>query len=139
MFDIFGIGEVLQRAEDPIKFRSIMKEPCAAQMFNRFTPVVSVVDGDDEIRVYVELPGVNKEDVEAEFEDNVLIVTGEKKPYKNEKPFYTEVASGPFKREIKFADDVIAEKTTAQFSDGVLEVVVLKDIEKINKTNIQIT
>jgi HSP20 family protein len=77
--------------------------------------------------VTAELPGVNYEDVKVHFTGDALVVEGERKYEKEEKRegyFHTERSYGRFYRAFPVPEGANAEKATARFNNGVLNVVI---------------
>jgi len=92
-------------------------------------PAVDIAEQDNETIVIAELPGVKKEDVKITFENNVLTLNGERKPYEipeNARVLLNEVGIRNFSRSIEFENDVDVEKISAEMKDGVLRVVLPK-------------
>jgi HSP20 family protein len=88
-------------------------------------PVVDVCEDQDHLEVTAELPGLKKEDVKIQIEDNVLTISGEKRLEKEqtEKNFHRlERRYGSFYRAIALPNGVAAESAEAEFKDGVLHV-----------------
>lgn len=96
---------------------------------SQLTPSLDVVDGKDEVKVHVELPGIAKEDVEISLKDDLLTIRGEKKEKKEEKGenrYYMERSYGTFARTIKLPASVKADEVKASYKDGVLEITLPK-------------
>ena len=90
-------------------------------------PAIEVKEDKGNLFVTAELPGVNCEDVKVHFTGDALIVEGERKYEKEEKGegyFHTERSYGRFYRTIPVPEGANAEKATAQFNNGVLNVVI---------------
>jgi HSP20 family protein len=71
------------------------------------------------------LPGVDAHDVSVEVHGNMLTVTGSWKsaePGKQAKYLHREFTYGNFERAVTLPEGVDAEKITAEFNQGVLEV-----------------
>lgn len=88
-------------------------------------PSVDMYDKEDEIVVKAEIPGVDKKDVNISLTDNTLTIKGEskkEKEVKEEDYYYSERSHGTFARMLSLPEKVVAEKVTAEFKDGVLEV-----------------
>ena len=95
-------------------------------------PNVDITETDDDYRVRVELPGVAKGDVTVEFEQGVLCIRGEKKSRRDEKlerGRRLECSYGAFSRSFTLQQDADANRISAVFRDGVLEMVVGKHPE----------
>ena len=94
------------------------------------SPRIELKEKDDEIVVSAELPGLQEKDIEVTLTDNVLSVRGEKKLEKSEKEegyVYSERSYGSFERRIPIDAEVLSEKVTAQFADGILTVTLPKN------------
>jgi HSP20 family protein len=88
-------------------------------------PRIELTDSDGEVVVSAELPGLQQKDVEISLTDNILTIRGEKKLEKSEKEggyTYSERSYGSFQRRIALDAEVVADKVTASFADGVLTV-----------------
>lgn len=88
----------------------------------------------DENNVYItaEIPGVAKEDIQIEYNDGVVTISGEKKSeVKEEKKdfFYTEISYGSFSRRIQVGD-IDFDKSTAGYENGLLKVTLPKSEAK---------
>ena len=87
---------------------------------------------DDDIAVSAELPGLEEKDVDVTLTDNVLLIRGEKKHEKEEKErgyTYTERSYGSFERRIPIDAEVLSDKVSAVFKNGVLTVTLPKSPE----------
>lgn len=87
---------------------------------------------DGEVVVCSELPGLREQDVEVTLTDNVLSIRGEKKEDKSGKAgaySYSERSYGAFERRIPIDGEVVADKVTAKFADGVVTVTLPKNPE----------
>jgi HSP20 family protein len=90
-----------------------------------WVPSLDVVDGEKEIAVTVELPGVDPKDFEISVLGQTLVVTGQKKSEKEEKgkTFYrSERSYGSFRREIGLPEGTDPEKVNAEYANGVLTI-----------------
>lgn len=88
-------------------------------------PEVELLQNNGELMVKTDLPGLTKDDVKVELTDKVLTISGERKDEKEEKRegFYrTERNYGRFFRQIPLPEGVQADKASATFRNGVLEV-----------------
>ena len=90
-------------------------------------PAIEVKEDKGNLFVTAELPGVNYEDVKVHFNGEALVVEGERKYEKEEKRegyFHTERSYGRFYRAIPVPEGADADKATAKFNNGVLNVVI---------------
>ncbi len=104
-------------------------------------PDIDLVEGDDEILVLADLPGVRKGDLELSIQGNLLTIKGEKKreePTQSHKVVRTETWVGSFSRTINLPDSVNPEKVEAELRDGVLRIRIAKR-EEAKRRAVQIS
>jgi HSP20 family protein len=90
-----------------------------------WTPSVEVADTENSIDVTAELPGVSKEDVDVDLQNNVLTIRGEKKQQKEEKEkehYLFERYYGSFQRSFSLPARVDESSVKAEFRNGVLKI-----------------
>lgn len=90
-----------------------------------WAPSFDVIDGEKDVTVRAEIPGVDPKDVEVTVSGNVLTISGEKKESHEEKgthAFRTECSYGSFRRSVELPDGVDADKVTAEHTNGILTV-----------------
>ena len=88
-------------------------------------PAVDIEEDDNAYNFFIELPGLEKNDVNISLHDDVLTIKGEKKIEKKEedKNYHCyERRYGKFERSFRLNNDVIVEKIDATFKNGVLTV-----------------
>ena len=85
---------------------------------------VDVVEDENALHLFVELPGVRKEDVKVTVgEENILTIKGEKKaPADVAKTHLRERRYGVFSRSFALPDFVNPEEVKASFESGVLHL-----------------
>jgi HSP20 family protein len=94
-----------------------------------FKPNVNTIEGKNAYHIEVDLPGVKKEDIHVNIEDNVLTISGERKvknEVKEEDYYKVESSYGSFSRSFTLPEKVDVENIHANSEDGVLEVVIPK-------------
>ena len=97
-----------------------------------WAPAIDVKEKEDRYVAKVELPGVHDEDVNVAVVGDVLVVEGEKEAESEVKEngySYSETSYGSFSRSIPIPSNVDADKITANFDKGVLEIDLPKAIE----------
>jgi HSP20 family protein len=100
------------------------------------SPSVDVFEEGDEVVVKAELPGISKEDIDVKVTDDVVTISGEKKKEeKVEKKNYYRIerSYGSFTRSFRLPTEVQAEKASAKFKEGVLEIRIPKTEEAKKK------
>lgn len=99
-------------------------------------PRMDVTETESAIEVSVELPGIDQKDVDVSLTDSALTIKGEKKSEQEEsKKGYQllERSYGSFYRSIPLPPGVDADKTAAQFKNGVLTVTLPKTQEELSR------
>jgi HSP20 family protein len=94
-----------------------------------WAPAVDIIDEKDQIRVKADLPGMKREDIEVNLENDILTVRGEKKEEKEVKEkdvVRCERYYGSFHRAFSLPTSVDASKVNAVYKDGVLEITLPK-------------
>lgn len=90
-------------------------------------PSVEISDGEKEIRVTAEVPGLEEKDIEVLLEDGVLMLRGEKRSETEDKDCqFSERFYGSFERRIPLGYEVEDEKVSAAFRNGLLTVTLPK-------------
>ena len=90
-----------------------------------WAPLVDIAEDDKEYLIKVELPEVNKDDVQVTVEGGTLTISGERKAEKEQKgrKFHrVERYYGRFERSFAIPDDAEPDNVKAEFKDGVLRV-----------------
>ena len=94
-----------------------------------FYPSIDVKEGDKDVVVKAELPGLEEKDIEVLLADDALTIKGEKKEEKEDKGknyYHMERTYGSFHRVIPLPVEVDTRKVEATFKNGVLSVVLPK-------------
>lgn len=84
-----------------------------------------VFDDNDKIVVRIEVPGLEKENLNIEIRDNYLVIGGEKHLEREKtvgRYHVTECAYGQFERAIPLSEEVEADNAQASYTNGVLRV-----------------
>lgn len=101
-----------------------------------FTPEVNTREGEFAYHIDIDLPGVSKEDIKIDIEENTLKISGErnfKNEVKEEDYYKVETSFGKFQRNFTIPDNVDVENIDASSADGVLEIILPKIKEKEKK------
>lgn len=92
-----------------------------------WAPRIDVVEGEDQIVLKADLPGLTPDDVKVEVEDGVLTVSGsrtEEKEEKGKRIVRRERRTGSFSRSMTLPKGVDPEDIKADTEHGVLEVTI---------------
>ena len=106
-----------------------------------WVPAVDVFEDKDHVRIMVEVPGVNPDDIKISLEQQTLTISGEKKQVseeKTERVHRYERTYGSFTRRFTLPATVDAEKIEAKAEQGVLVLTIPKS-EKARPRQIPIS
>ncbi len=119
-------GPTLNRVLEDF-FRRATPQPEAGEeevAQSTWTPAVDIKETNDSLQLYVELPGIDKSDIDISLENNVLTVNGERRFEEGERESYRRVerAYGKFSRSFRVPRDVDGNQVTAAYTAGVLRL-----------------
>ncbi len=127
-----------------------MMEKEINKMFNDFFksfdrgyeyPLMDIIDSKDDLVVYVEIPGVNKDDIKVKIHNDILTISGERKePELPEKAncLIREREFGKFMRSVRLPYPIEVSKVSAEYKDGILKITLPKK-EEVKPKEIQIS
>lgn len=106
----------------------------------KFSPATDIVESEQGFYMYVDLPGVSKEALEIDLDDNTLIVSGKAATTlgADEKFIDQEFCEGEYTRRFTIADVVDRENIKANLKNGVLQLFLPK-MPEVKPRKIQIT
>lgn len=90
-----------------------------------FVPALDLAEKEGHYILSVDLPGVKKEDIHVEVNDNILRISGERKTEITEGSHF-ERSYGKFERAIKLARDISSDDIEAHYENGVLSLAIPK-------------
>jgi HSP20 family protein len=93
-----------------------------------FMPTADIYETQDALKVVLEMPGVEKGNVDVHVEDGVLNVEGrlDLTKYKGLQPLYTEYNIGHYSRSFRLSNKINQEKIGAELKEGVLSLTLPK-------------
>ena len=100
-------------------------------------PAVNILEEDNEYRIEVVAPGIDKKDVKINLEDDVLTISSERKEENEEKNKHymrREFNYTAFTRSFVVPEEVDAEKISAEHKNGILTLHLPKKEEVVKKT-----
>ena len=94
---------------------------------NMWSPAVDVRESEKELRLEVELPGINPEEVEVTAENGVLTIRGDKKTERKEgdeesRYHVVERSYGTFMRSFQLPQGLDESKIEADYNNGILAI-----------------
>jgi HSP20 family protein len=126
LFEEFGLESGLHMPRFLSRGRELLRRETGF-IPAEWSPRVDVVEVKGQFVVRADLPGLSKDDVKVEINDDVITIQGERKQEKKEERegyCYSECSYGSFYRAIPLPEGADASKATAEFRKGVLEVIV---------------
>lgn len=93
-----------------------------------YVPSADIYETDEALHVVMEMPGVEKKDLDVALENDVLRIAGriDFSKYEGMEPVYTEYNVGHYTRSFTLSNKIDQEKISAQLDDGVLTLTLPK-------------
>lgn len=94
----------------------------------QFMPVTDIFETDQSLTLILEMPGVKKENVDVEVENDILTIKGriDFSNYEGLQPLYTEYNIGDYARSFQLSSKVDQSRIKAQLRDGVMTLMLPK-------------
>jgi HSP20 family protein len=123
MFD--WMRDEMDRLLDTVPFSRVFP---TSRLDTPWMPALEVFEKEGNLHIKADLPGLKKEDVTIEATDEGITIKGERKhefteEKKEEGYFRSERTYGEFCRFVPLPEGAVTDKITAEFNDGVLEVI----------------
>lgn len=114
----------------------------AMKKVSTWRPAIEIKQSDKDYKVKVQLPGVNKDDIEIELDNDFMTITAKieeereekEEDQKNMKYHTCEFRYGKYKRTISFDQPIRLEETDAVYKNGVLTITLPKQYTEKAKT-----
>ena len=93
-----------------------------------YIPTADIFETDEALTVIMEMPGVEKKDIDVALEDDALRVEGkiDYSKYQGMEPVYTEYMIGHYARGFTLSGKIDRDGISAQLNDGVLTLTLPK-------------
>lgn len=104
-------------------------------------PATNVFETEKEFKIEVLLPGFKKEDVQLNYQNNLLTIKVEKEEEKSSDEFkyaHREFEAFNFEKQYQIPKSVDDEKINAKFENGVLNIELPKKEEALEKAPVEI-
>lgn len=116
---------------------SMFSHPLNLRKMATWRPAIELKQTEKDYKVKVQLPGVNKEDIHVDLNNDYMTVTAEIKDEKKEKDEASKVHTSEFRygkyiRTISFENPIKSDESVADYSNGVLSIILPK--QKIEKS-----
>jgi len=98
-----------------------------------YVPTTDIFETDDALTVVMEIPGVQRQALEVNIENDVLRVDAriDFSKYEELEPLYTEYNIGHFTRSFTLSNNIDQQQISAQLDDGVLTLTLKKAKEAV--------
>lgn len=112
---------------------SVFSHPLNLKKTSTWRPALELKQNDKEYMVKVQLPGVNKEDIHVDLNNDYLTITAEVKEEKetkgeNEKIHTSEFRYGKYCRTVSFDNPIKTEDSKANYENGILSITLPKQM-----------
>ncbi len=99
-------------------------------------PPADVSETEDSLHLYIEVPGVDENEVDIRVEGDILTIRGERqRPNPSSGTFLqTEILMGPFHRVFKLPAVVDTSNIQARYERGILEIILPKQEVSVSKS-----
>jgi HSP20 family molecular chaperone IbpA len=120
--------------------REIEKKQESTIPARSFVPTADIFEAEQALTIVLEMPGVDKSNVDINIESGVLTVEGRVDfgKYEGMQPVYTEYNIGHYRRSFSLSNKIDQTKITAEMKDGVLTLALPK-AEEAKPRKISIT
>ena len=105
-------------------------------------PKVNIYEYDDTVDIIAEIPGLAKEHVSVEVEEDVLIISGDKHGFDSDggKCITRELKQSAFTRSFNLGEYLDGDNVSAKFKDGMLSISIpKKEPEQPKKHSVKIS
>jgi HSP20 family protein len=93
-----------------------------------FLPTTDIFETEDALTLVLEMPGVDRGNIDVSVENGVLTVEGKINfdNYEGLQPVYSEYNVGPYRRSFRISSRIDQDKIKAEIRDGVITLVLPK-------------
>ncbi len=91
---------------------------------NYFVPATDIVEMEDGVHIFMDLPGVGTGDLSIDLEEDELVIRGESRylPVEGGRTLHSEFRGMNFQRTFTLSDMVERDRISASLKDGVLNL-----------------
>jgi HSP20 family molecular chaperone IbpA len=108
--------------------REVEKRQESTTPTRAFLPATDIFETENALTVVLEMPGVDRSNIDISVNEGVLIIEGRIKfdKYERMQPVYSEYNVGPFRRSFQISSRIAQDKIEAQMQDGVITLLLPK-------------
>jgi HSP20 family protein len=119
--------------------REVEKKQESTVPARAYVPVTDIFETDAALMLALEMPGVDRENINVKLESGVLTIAGEINfaKYEGLYPVYTEYNVGNYARSFQLSSDIDQDRISADLKDGVV-MLTLPKAEKAKPRKIKV-
>ncbi len=108
--------------------REVDKGQEATAPMRAFMPNADIFETEEALTLVLEMPGVDRDNIDISVENGVLTVEGKINlgKYEGLQPVYGEYNVGPYRRSFRISSRIDQDKINAEMRDGVITLVLPK-------------
>jgi len=108
--------------------REVEKAQEQTRPMRAFLPTADIFETEDALTVVLEMPGVDRNNIDVNVENGVLLIEGriDFSKYEGLQPVYSEYNIGPFRRSFRISSRIDQDKIKAEMRDGVITLTLPK-------------
>jgi HSP20 family molecular chaperone IbpA len=120
--------------------REVEKAQEATRPTRAFLPNADIFETEEALTVVLEMPGVDRDNINVSVENGLLTIEGRINfsKYEGLEPVYSEYNIGPFRRTFRISSRIDQDKIRAEMRDGVITLVLPK-AEEAKTRRIEVT
>ena len=139
--DLLMTGITSFQSNDGKDIRNVINNMISSNSIANGTwqPCADVIDENDFISIYMDLPGINRDNINVDFLNNKLSITGKREKQYGGIPKEANICYGKFIRNVDLPLSVTnKENVDVSYEDGVLLIVINKKKEIKNRFRINL-
>jgi HSP20 family protein len=108
--------------------REVEKAQEQTRPLRAFLPNADIFETEDALTVVLEMPGVDRNNIDVNVDNGVLTIEGriDFNKYEGLQPVYSEYNIGPFRRSFRISSQIDQDKIKAEMHDGVITLTLPK-------------
>ena len=108
--------------------REVEKAQEQTRPMRAFLPTADIFETEDALTVVLEMPGVDRNNIDVNVENGVLMIEGriDFSKYEGLQPVYSEYNIGPFRRSFRISSRIDQDKIKAEMRDGIITLTLPK-------------
>jgi HSP20 family protein len=120
--------------------REVDKTQEQTRPLRAFLPTADIFETEDTLTLVLEMPGVDRSDIDVNVDSGLLTIEGriDFNKYEGLQPVYSEYNIGPYRRSFRLSNRIDQDKIKAEMRDGVITLTLPK-AEEAKPRRIEVT